>query len=364
MNIVTTADWHLRNNDSYGVYDSHGVNDFLRERIRICEIIINEALELNAHLINVGDMIDDTIVDSITLYYSSMLVKKMKELILALLLEGNHGFDGKDNKHSVIAHWKHLAGKNVHIVTYPKIVRANNISYHCVPAVNDVDKLLPSILKDLWNSKKKSDLHILVFHGPIISARFDSGIKAKTGVKFDIIRKAAKRYDYIVCGDFHRYQKLLPNVWYTGSPFQTSLKDKGQQKGYQVISNNSVKFERLDSYRFIDVEWIFDKSISPVLKKPEMYQASLRNTIVIIRLYYSIADNYNERLTYIKKQLYRNGVYRIFVDKKVKEQKKKRTTISANMSFQQMIEAYVSHQRNSLPARKHKVVEVGLQYLR
>lgn len=364
MNIVTTADWHLRNNDSYGVYDSHGVNDFLKERIRICELIIKKALKLQAHLVNAGDMIDDTIVDAITLYYSSMLIKKMKGLVLALLLEGNHGFDGKDNKHSIIAHWKHLASKNVHIITYPKIVRANGISYHCVPAVNDVDKLLPSVLKDLWSNKKKSDINILVFHGPIINARFDSGIKAKTGVKLEIIRKAANRYDYIVCGDFHRYQKLFSNVWYAGSPYQTSLKDKGQSKGYQIITNEGVKFKKLESYHFIDVEWIYDKSISPVLKRPKMYQASLKNAIVVIHLYYNIVDDYNERLVFIKKQLYENGVYRIFVDKKVKEKKKKRTTISANMSFQQMIEAYVSHQQNSLPARKQKIVEVGLQYLR
>ncbi|HEC72376.1 MAG: metallophosphoesterase family protein [Candidatus Thorarchaeota archaeon] len=366
--IVTTADWHLRNNDSYGSYDSFGVNSFLIERVRVCTEIINKAAALSAHLVVAGDMLDNNVVDSITLYYSSSIIKMMNEVLTAaILLEGNHGFDGKDNKHSVIAHWKHLAADHIHIVTYPKIVRVNGIAYHCIPAINEVDKLFPSIVKDFLKSiKKKDKVNILVFHGPIISAKFDSGFKAKTGVKFDYVRKAAKRYDHVVCGDFHRYQKLLKNVWYTGSPLQTSLRDKNQEKGYQVIEldKSKVRFIKLHGFRFIEVEWDYNKTICPVLSKPEMFQATLNNAIVIIRLYYKAKQDYRDRLNEVRKKLEINGVFAIFVDKKTKDIKKKRATISANMSFQQMIEAYVDHKRNSLPARKRRVVEKGLLYLR
>jgi len=366
--IVTTADWHLRNNDSYGSYDSFGVNSFLIERVRVCQEIINVASALEALLLVAGDMIDNTVVDSITLYYSSGIIKHMNEsLVAAIILEGNHGFDGKDNKHSVIAHWKHLAAKHIHIVTYPKIVRVNGVAYHCIPAINEVDKLFPSIVKDFLKSTKKKDrANILVFHGPIISARFDSGFKAKTGVKFDHIRKAAKRYDHIVCGDFHRYQKLLKNVWYTGSPLQTSLRDKNQRKGYQVIDleKAKVKFVEVDGFRFIETEWDYNKTICPILSKPQMFQATLRNAIVIIRLRYKAKQDYRDRLNVIRDRLERCGAYAIFVDKKTKDTKKKRATISASMSFQQMVEAYVDYKRNSLPAHKRRIVEKGLLYLR
>jgi DNA repair exonuclease SbcCD nuclease subunit len=366
--IVTTADWHLRNDDSYGSYDSFGVNSFLIERLRVCQNIIDIASTLEALLLIAGDMINNTIVDSITLYYSSRIIKSMNEkLIAAIILEGNHGFDGKDNKHSVIAHWKHLAADHIHIVTYPKIVRVNGVAYHCIPAINEVDKLFPSIIKDFLKSVKKKDkANVLVFHGPIISARFDSGFKAKTGVKFDYIRKAAKQYDYIVCGDFHRYQKLLSNVWYTGSPLQTSLRDKNQRKGYQIIDldKSKVRFVDIEGFRFIETEWNYDKTICPILSKPELFQATLRNAIVIIRLQYKTKQDYRDRLNLIREKLIRNGAYAIFVDKKTKDTKKKRATIAANMSFQQMVEAYVDYKRNSLPANKRCIVEKGLLYLR
>lgn len=367
MKIVTTADWHLKNNDSYGVYDSFGVNDFLIERVDICEQIISDAIKHKAHLVIAGDMLDDKMIDSITLYYSSKIVKKMSQVPIVIVLEGNHGFDGKDNKHSIIAHWKHLAEDNIHIVTYPKIIRADGITYHCIPAISDVDKLFPSIVKDFWKSRKKKDvLNILVFHGPIISAKFDSGFKAKTGVKFDHIRKASALYDYVVCGDFHRYQKLLSNVWFTGSPYQTSLKDKNQKKGYQIIDTkkNEVKFIETMGFNFIEVDWNFNKSICPILSRPEMFRGTLRKAIVVIRLSYGIKEDYMDRLEQIRKRLEHNGARRVFVDKKTRENKKRRASISTDMSFQQMVEAYVDHKRNALPAHKKRVVKKGLLYLR
>lgn len=367
MKIVSTADWHMKNNDSYGVYDSSGVNDFLYERYNVGSRIITTATELDAHLIHAGDLIDDKVIDAVTLYYSSQLVKEATLARFVLFIEGNHGFDGRDNKHSIIAHWKFLAGKTVHIVTYPKIVRKDGIAYHCIPAISDIEKLFPTIVNDFLKKRMKSDTaNILVFHGPIISARFDSGFKAKTGVKFEYIQKAAKAYDYIICGDFHRYQKLLPNVWYTGSPIQTSMRDKNQKKGYQVLdlSSGKMKFVEVDSFRFVEMEWDFNKTICPVLAHPEKFKGVLNNAIVLIRLRYKMKHDYLDRLEHIRRKLEENGARRVFIDKKTKEAKKKRASISANMSFQQMVEAYVDFKRNTLPARKRKVVEQGLLYLR
>ena len=85
MKILTTADWHLRNSESYGDYNSSGVNSLFVEKLRVINDILDKAEELKSHLVIGGDMLDESILDSITLYYTSAIMKKMqniKEVIL------------------------------------------------------------------------------------------------------------------------------------------------------------------------------------------------------------------------------------------------------------------------------------------
>lgn len=365
MHVVTTADWHFRNTDSYGVYDSFGVNDFLIERVRIAKEIIDEAYKLKGHLVIAGDFIDDRIIDAITLYYSSAVVSAFSNLRATILLEGNHGFDGKDNKYSIISHWSCFNSDNLHIVTEPDILDIDNVRYHCIPAINDVDKMFPIIMKDFLKRIKKGSSNILVLHAPIMNAKYDSGTKAKSGIKEEHIFAASYKYDYVVCGDFHRYQKIFPNTWYTGSPMQWSLRDCGQDKGYQVIdlSSNKVKFVKTSTHRFIEANWVVGEKICPLLKYPEKYESTLKNSIVVIRLVKKLKHD-EPFVEQVKNNLLNNGVKRVFVDTKTTKEEKRRATISSNMGIAEMVEAYVEHKKSILPTRKRRVIDSGLRYLR
>jgi len=365
MKIVTTADWHYRNTDSYGVYNSSGVNDFLLNRVDISMEIVNKVRNLDAHLLIAGDFIDDRIVDSITLHYSSYIISMFNHLRATILLEGNHGFDGKDNLYSIISHWKYLCPDNLYIVTEPKILEIDGVCYHCIPAINDVDKLFPEIMKDFIKQIKISKPNILVLHAPIVDAKFDSGVKAKSGIKRDHIHTASNKYDYVVCGDFHRYQKLFHNTWYTGSPMQWSLRDKGQDKGFQIIDldNNKVKFVKTSTHKFIEANWVIGEKICPLLKNPQNFKGTLKNSIVVIRLVKKFKQD-EPPIEEVKKRLLDAGVKRIFVDKKTRATEKRRTSISSNMGIPEMIEAFVEQHKDSLPARRRRVIERGQKYLR
>lgn len=365
MKIVTTADWHFRNSDSYGIYNSSGVNDFLIERVNIGMEIINMTRRLDAHLVIDGDFIDDRIIDSITLHYSSYIISMFNKLRATLLLEGNHGFDGKDNKYSIISHWKYLCPDNLYIVTEPGILDVDGIRYHCIPAINDIDKLFPEIIKNFIKQISKGKINILLLHGPIINAKFDSGTKAKSGIKEDYIHTASNKYDYVVCGDFHRYQKLFDNVWYTGSPMQWSLRDCGQDKGVQIIDTDKkkVKFIKTSTHKFIEANWIVGETICPLLKRPQDFKGTLNNSIVVIRLVKQFKQD-EPPIDKVKEMLLEAGVKRIFVDKKTKKKEKRKAIISNNMSISEMVETFVEHKKDSLPARKRRVIEKGQKYLR
>jgi len=366
--IITSADWHLRNSDSYGVFDHDGVNDFLTYRVSAARQTIQSAIDCGGHLVIAGDMLDDKVVDSVTMYHASELVRMMQGTRLAVLLEGNHGYDSKSNAHSSIAHWKHLANKNIKIITYPKVIHKDNISYHCIPAVNALEINFAKIVDSLWCHKKKGNVNILVIHGPVIGARFDSGIKSKTGIKMKDIHRASKKYNYIVCGDFHRYQMLFDNVWYTGSLIQTSLRDKNQDKGYQIIDldNDEVKFVKLNGPEFIELDWEITKKISPIIRRPHLYKGTLKNSICVIRISGTSSEfnTVSNELDSVRESLIENGSIRVFIDKQTTESKRKKATISMNMGFQEMIESYVSYKKRSLPAKKKQVIEKGLFYIR
>jgi len=366
--IITSADWHLKNSDSYGVYDSAGVNDFLLFRSETAKRIIQSAIDLDGHLVIAGDMLDDKVVDSVTMYYASQLVKMMQNTKLTIMLEGNHGYDGKNNIHSSIAHWKHLVTNNIKIITGYTVIHKDGISYHCIPAVNDIEKNFMNIVEALWRNRKEGNVNILVIHGPIIGARFDSGTKSKTGIKMKEVESVSRKYDYIVCGDFHRYQNIFNNTWNTGSLMQTSLRDKNQDKGYQIIDteNDEVDFVTLGGLRFIELSWEVGIKISPVLRKPCMYKGTLRGSICVIRLLGTSSEinGIAEDLDTICNNLTEHGCIRVFIDKQTTEAKRKRSTISMNMGIQEMIESYVDYKKNLLPAKKKQVVEKGLLYIR
>jgi DNA repair exonuclease SbcCD nuclease subunit len=367
MRLVSTADWHLRNCDSYGSVDSLNVNEFLMRRVQAAREIISVASKKDHCLAIIGDFVDDVLMDGVTLYYSSMLIKMMSEINNpVLILEGNHGYDGKQGEYSSIKHWSHLAGKNIRIVTKPEIITIKNVEFHCIPAISDVDKLFYNIVKEfLSQTSNSNNKKILLFHGPIIDARFDNNAPTKNGVKQKYISWVSKIYDHVICGDFHRHQFVRDNVWYTGSPIQTSLKDKMQKKGYQIVNleTDNVKFVEIkNSPRFIEADWIVGDSISPILKRPEDYEASLNNSVVIIRLAQPL--NSKAEIDFVVKNLLAHGAMKVFVDRKTLSERKKRTSINVDMSLEQIIGAYAEHKRNNLPSRKRRVVENGLRYLR
>lgn len=359
--IITTADTHLRNSDPYGIYDDRGINDFLLYRRDAFTRIINRTIQEKAHLAIAGDFLDGRTVDSHTLYYSSEIISLLNEIEFVVLIEGNHGFDDKRGMFSVIAHWKHLSKDNVRIVTYPKVERHNGVAYHCIPAISDADKNFKKIVGSLNKESKKSDkVSILLLHGGVTGALFESGKQNSSGIPLNLLQKYRKYYQYIVCGDFHRYQVLDKNIWYCGSIIQASLKDKNQKRGYQIIDPNkdTVEFVSSKGPKFIELECDATdyKSILVQSKK-------FKNSITIVRLNGTSYEIDKVDKDSIKSILKSYGCIRVFVDTKTSSENKNRVVLNKDMSEEELIQSFCKS-KEELPAPLNEVVEKGLVYLR
>lgn len=363
--ITALADNHLRNDDPYGVEDDRGVNDFLLIRYEATKKAI-KITGSDGHLAIVGDFLDSNLVDSHTLYYSSQLVQLMNELRFAILLEGNHGYDDRRGTFSAVAHWKHLASKSLRVVTYPRIERKDGIAYHCVPALSDVESNFLKIVGKLSKKIKKGDTNVLLLHAPITGAKFESGAKSTGGIPAEHIRRIRERYDFVVCGDLHKYQKLYDNVWYCGSIIQASLKDKGQPRGFQVIDPNTgtYKFVSSGGPRFYDLKWEVGKAISKMLKAPENYKDDLKGAVVVVRLIglTRVVDKISR--DEIREKLKAHGAFRVFVDTKRLDAKSERQTIRSDTGDEEMIQEYCKQRKEELPGITDAVANKGLQYLK
>ena len=360
--IVTVADIHLRNDDSYGVYDESGLNDFLTIRCNAAKQAIKCARSLGAHFIVAGDFLDSRLVDSPTLYYSSKLIKMMCKLRFVILMEGNHGYDDKRGTFSVIAHWKHLATDNVRIVTYPKIECKDGIGYVCIPALSSYDGL-GKLISKLYDELKGVHTKVLILHGPIVGAKFESGKENTSGISDKIIKTFSRKFDYVVCGDLHRYQKVYKdNVWYCGANIQSSLKDKGQPRGFQIIhSNGVVQFKESNAPKFYELVWEPGVKKSRLLKEPD---ERFKNAIVVVKLIGTSAVIDKIDREKIKSNLVEAGALRVFIDTKTNDTSKSRVIIDKDMTYDEMIKRFCEHKKASLPADLPDVVRKGVSYLK
>lgn len=121
---------------------------------------------------------------------------------------------------------------------------------HGVPYI-DHNIGLSKYLKEL--PLQKGYKHILLLHTDYPGAKDTDG-RAVDSVE-NINLNALNRFDLILCGHIHKYQRLSKKVYMVGAPYQQRRTDKNCKMGYlEIYSDLSVKFVPLDFPKFIDVE--------------------------------------------------------------------------------------------------------------
>lgn len=365
MKTIVSADIHLHNSDSYGTYNRKGENSLLLSKVRAVDEIIDATADCNGHLAIAGDIINDRMVDSATLFYLTKLVNKMKKLKLTILLEGNHGYDAKNNIHSSISFLKHTVPQNIKIVTSPEVIHADGISYYCLPAISNLEEKFVSIAHELLKDIKKGNRRILVGHVGVVGAKFDSGIISKAGLDDDSLDSLSAYFDAVVLGDYHRPQTLGEGVWYTGSPVPWSMRDKGQDKSYQIIDwdKNSVEVAKINRGKFLSINWDLSQDAPLPIKEPVGFKDSLKEATISIKLSGYSHEFADINIDSMRKQFLECGASRVLIDKKTHSQHKMGKAMSVTSDIKSVVHEYCSVNNEKLPAKINRVLKRGLLYL-
>lgn len=243
------------------VFSDLHISDWAKDKsrldtaLKIFKKLSKRASKLNIPLIHCGDILHKPEnLDQDLLYKiqnSFKYISKYKPTFLSI--SGNHSIKKlsliKENPIS----WDSLLSNYYEwwqCLDYKSFTYKDFIFYG-VPYV-DHNLGLSEYLKNLPldNSKK----NILLLHTEYPGAKDTDGrvLNSAENINVNIL----SRFDLVLCGHIHKFQRLTKKIYMVGAPYQQRRTDKKCSMGYlKIFSDLSVKFIALkNNPKFIDVE--------------------------------------------------------------------------------------------------------------
>jgi DNA repair exonuclease SbcCD nuclease subunit len=116
-----------------------------------------------------------------------------------------------------------------------------------IPYRKDPREILEALAQD--HGIRATTPRTLFMHHGIKGAWMNDRMQDTEGL--DLAALAPDRWQAILCGHYHRHQQVGRNLWYIGSPWQTTANEAGQAKGFVVWKGTvPVQVERLWGPRF------------------------------------------------------------------------------------------------------------------
>lgn len=365
--LVTISDQHMVNNNSYGKYNSIGVNSDLEDKFYTMQEAVDVASIINAPVVSIGDLLDQRQIDGITSDYTSRWIcSLLSGMCDFIIVGGNHEYHDTAANFSTLKHYKYFCGqysnsKKGCIVTEPtrtyiEYEIGKGIFFSCLPANKKIEHYIQEEV--IWFKKNKNKLfkefptkvmplmthHIMLLHGGIEGADFGS-MKAPDGISARLIEECSKLYDWVICGDFHKFQFVneLKNVYYCGAPKQMNIGDIGQKRGYQILNltKGTINFIKSESPTFKIIEIVCNEYIHPWIKNSEKYKEKIKNKIIIIKITGNQEDVMKVDYINIRKELIKCGAFEVY--KEILPIKEKRNSIKINkdLPIKQIMIKYV-----------------------
>ena len=100
-------------------------------------------------------------------------------------------------------------------------------------------KAIASALRTLAPGIPETANTLFLHHG-VRGAWMNDNVQDSEGVELESLDPL--RWKAILCGHYHKHQKIGQNFWYVGSPWQTTANEAGQVKGFVEYSNQALAF--------------------------------------------------------------------------------------------------------------------------
>ncbi len=216
--------------------------------------------------------------------FTEFITFAVKNGVMVRVITGNHDTNGvsiafeslknMDNLYSFEGDNPPLAfyfHKQDEIAVYEEIIRGNQFVY--VPWQENITEAIKQA-----NEIRKNDIvNVLVTHCAVDGALTNSDHEMK---KTKVTKNMLSGWNYVALGDFHKYQCIIENVFYSGSPVKYIWDERHDRRAFNVVKIDKqldinkvylpdIEFIELDvNYNMID-EYVKDKIIEIDGKKLE-----------------------------------------------------------------------------------------------
>lgn len=248
LKFIVFSDLHLHN---YSKFPSRMETGF-----KVLNKLISIADEKNVPLLHCGDLLHDPnkIDQDFALRLENEFNRYNDINTRLYTISGNHTIQ----KVSVIGNkpgsWDSFFScwyKWIECIDYKRIHIGKYYIYGVPYIDNNIG--LSKYLNSIKLVDSKTSKHILLLHTDYPGAKDTDGRIVDSVENINL--NALNRFDLILCGHIHKYQRLSKKVYMVGAPYQQRRTDKNCKMGYlEIYSDLSVKFVPLDFPRFIDVE--------------------------------------------------------------------------------------------------------------
>lgn len=253
VRFIHTSDWHIYDKHKYS---SEG--ERLKELVANCAEIIEGAASAEAdRLIIAGDIFHHyNPSERLLSQFAALMTRAISLGVRVRIIIGQHDTNGTDfSLQSLMFYLNEMYGKmgldisDEYLKVYPSgevfHEHMENTNFWYVSWAKDTEQLIKSIrpFKDEWN--------VLVAHTGILGARTPSGHMMRRGY---MAAKDLAAFDYVAMGDFHNYQNVTGNIYYSGAPIRFRWDERDNDLGYNLVEIE----ERVDVSRIplVDIEMI------------------------------------------------------------------------------------------------------------
>lgn len=236
MTIIHFSDTHLGFND-LEIVNGSGINQREADFYDAFTQVINAILEIKPdYIIHTGDLFHRPHPSNRAISFCLTQLKRLSVAqIPMIIIAGNHSTPRTRSASPILAALRTL--DHIHPVfeeRYEQVI-FNNITFHCIPHINDEEANLAAIEK-CEASVDEGKHNIMMLHCSV-GAQFmmeEYGERVYPRDKESLF----EQMDYVALGHWHGFGSVgkHSNVYYAGSTERTSSGDARNDKGYALVT--------------------------------------------------------------------------------------------------------------------------------
>lgn len=222
---VLFSDIHFHNWSQYSTVTENGRNSRLMHTVAVVEQIKDYCRETAAeHAFLLGDLFHSRTKIDIDVYDAAWNAMKSLATVVELhMLLGNHDSHNRIGDVHSLEPFKEFA----HVIDKPCRfdidVKGDAVRIEAIPWVASREEFAE-------HAAKVEQCHALLMHQSVIGAELSSGYTKAGEVQLSDI--PTTKANYVFMGDYHKPQKLEPNLFYLGSPLQHNFGEAGEEKRF------------------------------------------------------------------------------------------------------------------------------------